>query len=30
MNQFFTRENLTRFFQDEVNSAKKTIDFEKF
>ena len=29
MNQFFTRENLTRFFQDEVNSAKKTIDFEK-
>ena len=29
MNQFFTKENLTRFFQDEVNSAKKTIDFEK-
>ena len=29
MNQFFTRENLTRFFQDEVNSAKKTLDFEK-
>ncbi len=29
MNQFFTRENLTRFFQDEVNSAKKNVDFEK-
>lgn len=29
MNQFFTKENLTKFFQDEVNSAKKTIDFEK-
>jgi hypothetical protein len=28
MNQFFTKENLTRFFQDEVSSAKKTIDFE--
>lgn len=29
MNQFFTREHLTKFFQDEMNSAKKTIDFEK-
>ena len=29
MNQFFTREHLTRFFQEEVTSAKKTIDFEK-
>jgi uncharacterized membrane protein YheB (UPF0754 family) len=29
MKQFFTRENLTRFFQDEVNSAKKNVDFEK-
>jgi uncharacterized membrane protein YheB (UPF0754 family) len=29
MNQFFTKENLTKFFQEEVNSAKKTIDFEK-
>lgn len=29
MNQFFTRENLTKFFQEEVSSAKKTIDFEK-
>jgi uncharacterized membrane protein YheB (UPF0754 family) len=29
MNQFFTRDNLTRFFQDEVNSAKKNVDFEK-
>ena len=29
MNQFFTKEHLTRFFQEEVNSAKKTIDFEK-
>ena len=29
MNQFFTKENLNRFFQDEVSSAKKTIDFEK-
>lgn len=28
MNQFFTKDNLKRFFQDEVNSAKKTIDFE--
>ena len=29
MNQFFTREHLTRFFQEEISSAKKTIDFEK-
>ena len=29
MNQFFTQEHLTRFSQTEVNSAKKTIDFEK-
>ena len=29
MNQFFTKEHLTKFFQEEVNSAKKTIDFEK-
>ena len=29
MNQFFTREHLTRFFQEEMSSAKKTIDFEK-
>ncbi|PUE66101.1 DUF445 family protein [Arcobacter caeni] len=29
MNQFFTKEHLTKFFQDEMNSAKKTIDFEK-
>ncbi len=29
MNQFFTKENLKRFFEDEVDSAKKTIDFEK-
>ena len=29
MHQFFTRENLTRFFEEEVSSAKKTIDFEK-
>ncbi len=29
MNQFFTREHLTKFFQEEMNSAKKTIDFEK-
>ena len=28
MHQFFTRENLTRFFEEEVSSAKKTIDFE--
>lgn len=29
MNQFFTKENLSKFFQEEVNSAKKTIDFEE-
>ena len=29
MNQFFTKENLSKFFQDEMNSAKKTVDFEK-
>jgi len=29
MNQFFTKEHLSKFFQEEVNSAKKTIDFEK-
>ena len=29
MHQFFTKENLTKFFQEEVSSAKKTIDFEK-
>lgn len=29
MNQFFTKEHLTRFFQEEMSSAKKTIDFEK-
>ena len=29
MHQFFTRENLTRFFEEEVSSAKKTINFEK-
>ena len=29
MNQFFTKEHLTKFFQTEVNSAKNTIDFEK-
>ncbi|QKF66212.1 DUF445 domain-containing membrane protein [Arcobacter venerupis] len=29
MNQFFTREHLKRFFEEEVSSAKKTIDFEK-
>jgi uncharacterized membrane protein YheB (UPF0754 family) len=29
MNQFFTQEHLTKFFQTEVNSAKNTIDFEK-
>ncbi|XPV68005.1 MAG: DUF445 domain-containing protein [Halarcobacter sp.] len=28
MNQFFTKENLKRFFEDEVDSAKNTIDFE--
>lgn len=29
MNQFFTKENLSRFFQEEMTSAKNTIDFEK-
>lgn len=29
MNQFFTKEHLSKFFQEEVNSTKKTIDFEK-
>lgn len=29
MHQFFTRENLRRFFEEEVSSAKKTINFEK-
>lgn len=29
MNQFFTKENLSRFFQEEMQSAKNTIDFEK-
>lgn len=29
MNQFFTPENLKKFFQDEVDSAKNKIDFEK-
>lgn len=29
MNQFFTREHLKRFFEEEVSSAKKTIDFGK-
>jgi len=29
MNQFFTKENLSRFFQDEMQSAKKTVDFER-
>ena len=29
MNQFFTKDNLERFFQDEMTSAKDTIDFEK-
>ncbi|QKJ21966.1 DUF445 domain-containing protein [Poseidonibacter lekithochrous] len=29
MNQFFTPENLKKFFQDEVDSAKSKIDFEK-
>lgn len=29
MNQFFTPENLKRFFQDEMSSARNTIDFEK-
>lgn len=29
MNQFFTQEHLTKFFQSEVGSVKKTVDFEK-
>ena len=29
MNQFFTPENLKKFFQEEVSSAKNTVDFEK-
>ena len=29
MNQFFTKEHLKKFFEDEVNSAKNTVDFEK-
>ena len=29
MNQFFTKENLERFFEEEMKSAKNTIDFEK-
>jgi len=29
MNQFFTKENLTRFFEEEMKSAKSTVDFEK-
>jgi len=29
MKQFFTPENLKKFFKDEVSSAKNTIDFEK-
>ena len=29
MNQFFTKEHLESFFQDEVKSTKKRIDFEK-
>ncbi|MGB6329561.1 MAG: DUF445 family protein [Halarcobacter sp.] len=29
MNQFFNKENLKKFFQEEVSSAKNTIDFEK-
>lgn len=29
MNQFFTKENLKRFFEDEIDSAKKTVNFEK-
>lgn len=29
MNQFFNKENLQKFFQEEVSSAKNTIDFEK-
>ena len=29
MNEFFTKQNLTNFFKDEMSSAKSTIDFEK-
>lgn len=29
MNQFFNPENLKKFFQEEVSSAKSTVDFEK-
>ncbi|RXI36126.1 DUF445 domain-containing protein, partial [Arcobacter cloacae] len=29
MHEFFTKENLTKFFKEEVSSAKSTIDFEK-
>jgi uncharacterized membrane protein YheB (UPF0754 family) len=29
MNQFFTKDNLSRFFQEEMKSAKNTVDFEK-
>lgn len=29
MNEFFTKENLTKFFKEEVSSAKSTVDFEK-
>ncbi|MAD43321.1 MAG: DUF445 domain-containing protein [Arcobacter sp.] len=29
MNQFFTKDNLTRFLEEEMDSAKNTIDFEK-
>lgn len=29
MNQFFNKDNLKKFFQEEVSSAKSTIDFEK-
>ena len=29
MEQFFTKENLKKFFEDEMNSAKNTIDFQK-
>ena len=29
MNQFFNPQNLKKFFEDEVNSVKNTIDFEK-
>ncbi|MBP7769899.1 MAG: DUF445 family protein [Aliarcobacter sp.] len=28
MKQFFTKENLTKFFQEEVSSVRRTIDFE--